>query len=99
MIGYALLRQVRVRNDSCSIPRQMGLAYIDFCDSDYNLANADDSNYGYRWSTFNSSYVPHNGMQQIYAAFQYQDSSSLQGYPITGQYNTYLGDGYGSFLI
>lgn len=93
MIGYALLRQVRVRNNSCSVPGEIGSSRIDFCDSDYNVAKIDTGNYGYGWSEFNSSFVPAYGMQQIYAAFQYQDAIALQGYPITGDYNTYLGDG------
>lgn len=96
MIGYALLRQVRVRPGSCTLDGRVK-PYIDFCDSDYHLSSVDSTDYGYSWSQFNSSFVPPNGMQQVYAAFQYQDSNTLQGYPITGDYNTYFGDGYSFF--
>lgn len=93
MVGYALLRQVRVANNTCSVASQMS-SYIHFCDADLSLSNSDSSNYGYAWSSFNSSFSPAHGMQQIYKAFQYQDANTLQGYPITGEYNSYLGDGY-----
>lgn len=94
MIGYALFRQVRTRNHSCSVPGEMRRVSINFCDSDYSIVNSDTTSYGFSWSDFNTSFVPAHGMQQVYAAFQYQDAAALQGYPITGDYNTYLGDGY-----
>lgn len=93
MVGYALLRQVRVGNNTCSVPGQMDSISISFCDADYKIEKNDASNYGYGWSAYNSSFVPAHGMQQVYAAFQYQDAQTLQGYPITGDYNTYMGDG------
>jgi hypothetical protein len=77
MIGYGWVRQVRVQNNSCIVNNRFS---IDFCDADSSVWNGDNKNYGFGWSTYNESYVPNNGMQQIYNAFQYQDSNQLQGY-------------------
>lgn len=93
MVGYGLMRQIRVSNGSCSVASQMS-PHIHFCESDYNLFVEEKNKYGFGWSTFNSSYTPPHGMQQIYNAFQFQDSSSLNGFPYTGEYTTYPGDGY-----
>ncbi len=50
--------------------------------------------YGLGWSQFNQSFIPPNGYQSIYDAFQYKDANQLQGSPITGQFKTYDGSGY-----
>lgn len=78
MIGYGWVRQIRVRNNSCSIYNNNYFG-INFCTSDYNLLNGDQNNYGFGWSTYNASYVPPNGMSGIYNAFQYQTASELEG--------------------
>lgn len=93
MIGYGIMRQIRVSNNSCSVSSQLR-SYIDFCDADLTLFNSDTNNYGFGWSAYNSSFVPAHGTEQIYNAFQYQDATTLEGYPYTGEYNTYPGDGY-----
>ena len=61
---------------------------------DSNSQNQDKDLYGLRWSQFNQSYIPPNGYQSIYDAFEYKDSDQLQGSPITGQFKTYDGSGY-----
>ena len=77
MIGYGWVRQIRVQNNSCSIYNpNLG---IDFCDSDLSLFNGENTDYGFGWSSYNDSYVPPNGMQNIYKAFQYQSSTELDG--------------------
>lgn len=93
MIGYGLMRQIRVGNNSCSLPGQMQ-SQVSFCEADYNLFVEEKNNFGFGWSTYNSSYTPPHGTQQMYNAFQYQDASRLSGYPYTGVYTTYAGDGY-----
>lgn len=87
------MRQIRVGNNSCTVPSQMQ-SYINFCDAEYSLFVSEKNTFGFGWSTYNSSYTPPHGTQQIYNAFQYQTSGKLNGYPYTGQYNTYDGDGY-----
>lgn len=77
MIGYGWVRQIRVRNNSCSI-YQSNLG-VNFCDADLSLFNSDNTDYGFGWTNYNKSYVPLNGMQNIYDAFQYQTASELDG--------------------
>lgn len=77
MVGYGWVRQIRVKNNSCSIYNSN--FDIDFCDSDLGLFNSDTNDYGFGWSTYNASYVPPNGMKNIYNAFQYQSASELDG--------------------
>ena len=77
LLGYGWVRQIRVQNNSCSIYNpNIG---IDFCDSDLGLFNGENADYGFGWTSYNDSYVPPNGMQNIYKAFQYQSSTELDG--------------------
>lgn len=78
MIGYGWVRQIRVANNSCSVPYN-SMFGIGFCNSDLSLFNSDDKNYGFGWSTYNASYVPPWGTSGIYNAFQYQTASELEG--------------------
>jgi len=59
-----------------------------------NSQNQDRDSFGYGWSQYNSSYVPPNGYQSIYKAFQYQSAQTLQGSSIQGKFSTYEGSGY-----
>ncbi len=67
---------------------------MEFCNADLNFFNEENQNYGFNWTKFNESFVPAHGTNQLYKAFQYKDSSILQGYPYPGKYNTYMGGGY-----
>ena len=53
-----------------------------------NSQNQDRDSFGYGWSQYNSSYVPPNGYQSIYKAFQYQSAQTLQGSSIQGKFST-----------
>lgn len=95
MVGYGLVRQLRVTNNSCKIPAVFSKNLtVSFCFADYSPANEDSTNYGFSWSKFNSSYTPPFGMEQLYSAFQYNDAETLQGYDFGGDYNVYSGAGY-----
>jgi polycystin 1L2 len=67
---------------------------VNHCTADLNTNTQDQSNYGYGWSQYNLSYLPPNGYQSIYKAFQVRDAQSLQGSSIPGQFSTYDGSGY-----
>ncbi|RNA25490.1 polycystin-1-like isoform X2, partial [Brachionus plicatilis] len=93
MLGYATIRQVRVKQNSCDVIDQFK-SHIPFCDDDLSLFNHQDANFGFSWSSFNESFKPAHGSEEIYRAFQYRDSSSLETFPLYGSYNSYLGGGY-----
>jgi polycystin 1L2 len=92
MIGYAILRQLRVKNNSCSVSSKFkGLINTCFSDSFFQM---DSKDYSVNWTSFNSSYIPDIDMLNTYKSFQHMSASSLDNYPYMTDFNTYLGDGY-----
>lgn len=87
IIGYAVLRSHRVKNDSCKLASRFN-NIANFCISSYSMFNEEKNDYGYAWSEFNNSYKPSHGMERVYKAFQYRNSDGL---PI---YSSYSEGGY-----
>ncbi|RNA30188.1 polycystic kidney disease 1-like 2 [Brachionus plicatilis] len=87
IIGYAILRSHRVKNDSCKLSSQLK-NMTNFCIESYSLFNEEKGDYGYVWSEYNDTYKPANGMQRVYKSFQYRPSTDL---PI---YSSYSEGGY-----
>ena len=87
-MGSAQIRQVRVRENSCSLAPQLQ-ASLNGCHAPYSLDIEDLSDYGEGW---NAS-IPNNssGFSQ---AWQYQSQSQRRGYPIWGKLTVYRGGGY-----
>jgi polycystin 1L2 len=93
MIGYAIMRQVRVKNNSCIVSSRF--KNIDSCNSDsLNQMNLETIDYSINWKSFNSSLIPNIEMLNTYKSFQHMSASSLDNYPYMTGLNTYLGDGY-----
>uniref|UniRef100_M3YDV1 Polycystin-1-like protein 2 n=1 Tax=Mustela putorius furo TaxID=9669 RepID=M3YDV1_MUSPF len=88
LVGSAQIRQVRVRENSCSLAPQLQ-ASLNGCHAPYSLDIEDLSDYGEGW---NAS-IPNNssGFSQ---AWQYQSQSQRRGYPIWGKLTMYRGGGY-----
>ncbi|XP_039081859.1 polycystic kidney disease protein 1-like 2 [Hyaena hyaena] len=88
LVGSAQIRQVRVRESSCSLAPQLQ-ASLHGCRAPYSLDAEDLSDYGEGWnaSVLNSS----NGLSQ---AWQYQSQRQRRGYPIWGKLTVYRGGGY-----
>ena len=81
--------------DFCKpIPNKKFDDLIPFCQPIFDVLNEDKKNYGYYWSEYNSSYTPANGMRQVYDAFRFRDTSSLDSLSIYEEYGYYMGDGY-----
>ena len=72
----------------------MNASGIDFCSKDYDMFKEDTNNYGYEWDTYDSTYKPDYSWDRVYNAFQYRNSSDLNGYPLFAIYNQYWGGGY-----
>ena len=92
MIGYGILKQVRVRNNSCTVISNFNNT-IDQCYSD-SLYQTDTSDYSVNWTSFNSSFIPIIDKLNAYKSFQHMSASSLDDYSYMTDLNTYLGDGY-----
>jgi polycystin 1L2 len=92
MIGFAILRQVRVKNNSCSVSSNFK-SLINTCYSD-SFFQMDSKDYSINWTIYNSSYIPDIDKLNTYKSFQHMSASSLDDYPYTTDLSTYLGDGY-----
>jgi polycystin 1L2 len=92
MIGYAILRQVRVINNSCSVSSEFK-SLITTCYSD-SFFRMDSKDFSFNWTSFNSSFIPNIEMLNTYKSFQHMSASSLDNYPYMTGLNTYLGDGF-----
>jgi hypothetical protein len=72
----------------------MSRVSIPFCTADYSVLNDETSNFGFGWSSFNSTFTPKSNLTNAYTAFQYTKAFTVSSMPITGLYNTYLAGGY-----
>jgi polycystin 1L2 len=88
MIGYPIMRQVRVKNDSCIVSSRF--KNINSC---YQM-NLETKDYSVDWTSFNSSFIPNIEMLNTHKSFQHMSASSLDNYPYMTGLNTYFGDGY-----
>jgi polycystin 1L2 len=67
---------------------------ISYCTPDYNKLNGEDKIFDLNWSEKNSSFVPHQNLEDVYNAFEYTGALSISSYPMSGVYTSYLGGGY-----
>uniref|UniRef100_A0A8C2DZG6 Polycystic kidney disease 1 like 2b n=1 Tax=Cyprinus carpio TaxID=7962 RepID=A0A8C2DZG6_CYPCA len=89
LVGGARFRQVRVKRDSCEIPKSMSHAVPD-CSAPYSWENEDMGAYGPGWDELN--FV--NGSENTITAWQYQSQSALKAIPVWGMTALYRGGGY-----
>jgi hypothetical protein len=84
IIGYAVLRTNRVKNNSCKLSSQVQ-NITSFCIQPYSVFDEEKGKYGFNWTDYNSSYTPDIGMERIYNAFQYRHSDDLPMYTDYGE--------------
>lgn len=81
LIGNVKLRQLRIKNSSCS------RFYFDrICFKDYDIFNEDKSDF--------ISNLTFSNYSKISDAFKYTKSSDLEGQPYLGSYSNYMGGGF-----
>lgn len=80
-------------SDSCSLANKVGID-IKNCYYDYSYWNEEDNDYGPRWSSYNTSYVPSSSIRNIYSSFQYSSGTELDSFPYVAQYSSYGAGGY-----
>ncbi|XP_053067305.1 polycystic kidney disease protein 1-like 2 isoform X2 [Acinonyx jubatus] len=88
LVGSAQIRQVRVRESSCSRAPQLQ-ASRHGCRAPYSLDVEDLSDYGEGW---NASVL--NNSSSLSRAWQYESQSQRRGYPFWGKLTMYRGGGY-----
>ena len=65
-----------------------------YCYDEYSAFNREKNDFGFYWTTFNSSYSANLSFSNLYSSFQYTESSQINSYPYSGEINSYLGGGY-----
>ena len=98
LIKNILVRQLRVRNNSCQIANSFK-SKIEFCESDYDFFTQDTESYDLSWSKLDPNLNYSDSLNGISKAFQYSKSSKYESYPYFGKYNQYFGGGYVYELI
>ncbi|CAL1301078.1 unnamed protein product [Larinioides sclopetarius] len=86
-IGYPVLRQIRARTNSCTVPEVM-TDIISECAGYGNLVNENGAIYSKFWST-NLTMA-----SKIPPEYKYLTASDLNGFPFWGQLDWYGGGGY-----
>lgn len=88
-MGNPLLRQVRVRKDSCRTASAMR-QYVPDCHAPYSWDVEDTGSYGLGW---NHS-VDLNMSDVLLTSWQYQTQSRLRAHPVWGDAALYGGGGF-----
>ncbi|CAF1645338.1 unnamed protein product, partial [Adineta ricciae] len=85
LIGWATMRQLRVKSELCDNQR-----IISLCEENYNLFNEDKHSFQPGWI------INRTGVygSSIIKAFQYETSDTLDTSKYIGEYATYSGGGY-----
>ena len=85
LIGWASIRQLRVRSNSCSTQR-----FNVECRSDYSFFREEKSSFRPGWSNATTSVFN----RVIHRAFEYQPGDELDTYVYNGQHDVYASGGY-----
>ncbi|CAF1178747.1 unnamed protein product [Adineta steineri] len=95
VLGWASIRQLRVKSDSCTIMSAFQDQFSS-CEAGYNMFNEDTHSYYPGWtSLYNSTVGPlSNYSTTISNAFMYNKSDTLGTYSYAGEHATYSGGGY-----
>ena len=84
LIGWATMRQLRIKTNPCQRPLH--------CRNDYSLFNEERTDFAPGWQKNNVSISQYTS--SIYKSFRYMDGDQLDSYVYTGDYQTYRSGGY-----
>ncbi|CAF1671065.1 unnamed protein product, partial [Adineta ricciae] len=87
IIGWSVMRQLRVKSTKCS-----GERVISICEDDYSFFNEEKRSFGPGW--INETSVGGTYSSSILGAFKYNSSDELDSYVYRGEHGTYDGGGY-----
>ncbi|KAI3380764.1 hypothetical protein SNEBB_003260 [Seison nebaliae] len=103
LLGYGIVRQIRVKHETCKVVKQMGKFYRD-CLDDYSLLNEEKRNFDSKWELYDWERLEYEkGQAKIFADFEmtkndteffYTDPSQIDGLPYAGLRTLYSGGGY-----
>ena len=84
LIGWATLRQLRIKTEPCQ--KQL------ICRKDYSVSDEERANFAPAWQPKNTNASQYSS--SIYASFRYVDGDQLDSYAYAGDHQTYRGGGY-----
>ncbi|XP_061175461.1 uncharacterized protein LOC133184410 [Saccostrea echinata] len=89
IMGYATMRQLRVKPGSCRVADAMQ-SIVHECNDEYDMREQDEENYGIGWNPVyqNATYTTER------EEYSYTEPSVLDGYPYMGDRFLYSGGGY-----
>jgi hypothetical protein len=86
LIGWATIRQLRVKSNLCSDQR-----IISICENSYDSSNEETQSFQPGWT---NETIEEEYSSSILNAFKYSTSDELGTYTYAGQHGTYEGGGY-----
>ena len=89
LIGWAVMRQLRVQSDACRIENSVRQLF-NHCHAEYSFSNQDKQSYTPEWIN-QTSQISNSSIDQ---AFAYQSGDTSDSYITIGKYNTYASGGY-----
>ncbi|KAA3671763.1 uncharacterized protein DEA37_0009304 [Paragonimus westermani] len=89
IIGYAIMRQLRVRSGACNVYSKME-PVLRHCYASYSLLSQDEEPYGIGWTSFQGDTSQNNSGPE----FRYTSAHDLDGIPYRGKITWYSGGGY-----
>ena len=84
LIGWATMRQLRIKTSTCQRSTN--------CRNDYSMFGEERADFAPGWQTNNDSTL--NYSSSIYKSFRYIDGDQLDSYVYTGDHQTYRSGGY-----
>ncbi|CAF3807836.1 unnamed protein product [Rotaria sp. Silwood1] len=88
LIGWSIMRQLRIKSNFCSDQR-----IISTCHNDYSLFNEEKQSFQPGWINQTST-TDEQYSSSIIKAFKYSTSEELDTYISMGEHGTYSGNGY-----
>ncbi|CAF0948798.1 unnamed protein product [Adineta steineri] len=85
-IGWATMRQLRIKSELCSDQR-----VISICEDSYSFSNEETQLFQPRWTT---NATTEEFSPSVIKAFNYTTSDELDTYSYIGEFGTYSGGGY-----
>ncbi|CAF1667019.1 unnamed protein product, partial [Adineta ricciae] len=86
LIGWPIMRQLRVKSNLCSYQKLRSI-----CINDYSLLNEEKNSFGLAWTNETTT---EESSSSIIESFQYKSSEELDTYVYIGDHGTYSGNGY-----
>ncbi|XP_055877058.1 uncharacterized protein LOC106077240 isoform X2 [Biomphalaria glabrata] len=89
ILGYATMRQLRVKPDQCKVPEPFE-SVIPGCNIMYNMLTQEERDFNVGWQPIGNS----NASDATRSEYTYSSADKLNGYPYWGVLSLYSGGGY-----